>query len=378
MELPCEYRGDRLGKLYCGCQGAPDVFVCSNEHVTSQLCMLHARTYRRREIDLAGGGRREFEGKPGVCAACRHRESSHPHLRELRSEDLEWISTSQLVEDGLKLIQYVEPDTTGVIGVPRSGMIPAAAVATHCHLPLYELTGMGIRQMAAGSRGRNWIVPAGRPKFLLIDDSSHNGGAMNRARTILREHDVTYAAVYTLTPYTVDVYARLLDKVHIFDWNILNNGIVEGRAIDPRLRGEGFMLDFDGILCPDPDRWHTDADEKAVQKWLRDVRPMRWIPRLCRIPYIVSFRLEKHRPIIQKWLRQWRIPVDRLILHPAKTFAERDANFDVIEHKARRFKESGCSIFIESCPQQARVIADHSSKPVLCPSAKTFFFGGEG
>ena len=78
---------------------------------------------------------------------------------ELRPDDLEWISTSQLIEDGLKLIKYVQPDTTGIIGVPRSGMIPATAVATHCHLPLYELTGSGPRQMTAGSRGFNWIVP---------------------------------------------------------------------------------------------------------------------------------------------------------------------------------------------------------------------------
>jgi hypothetical protein len=70
-------------------------------------------------------------------------------------------------------------------------------------------------------------------------------------------------------------YAQLLDKIHIFDWNIFNNGIMAGRAIDPRLRGEGFMLDFDGILCPDPDRWHTDTDEATVQKWLRDVIPER-------------------------------------------------------------------------------------------------------
>jgi hypothetical protein len=84
--------------------------------------------------------------------------------------------------------------------------------------------------MAAGSRGFNWIVPTGKPKFLLIDDSSHNGGAMMRARSIMHEHDVTFAAVYTLTRDTVDVYARLLDKIHIFDWNILNNGIMQGMA----------------------------------------------------------------------------------------------------------------------------------------------------
>ena len=88
-DLRCEYRGERLGTINCGCQGAPDAYVCSNENVASSLCILHARAYRRKEILLADGGRRAFEGKPGVCAVCRHRRN-HPHHRELRPEDLEW------------------------------------------------------------------------------------------------------------------------------------------------------------------------------------------------------------------------------------------------------------------------------------------------
>jgi hypothetical protein len=126
---------------------------------------------------------------------------------------------------------------------------------------------------------------------------------------------------------------------------------------------------------PDPDRWHTDADEAIVRIWLRDIRPLRWIPRLCRIPYIVSFRLEKHRPIIEAWLRRWHIRVDNLILHPAETFATRDANFDVVRHKAERFKQSDCSLFFESCPQQSAIIAKHAGKPVCCPANGQFYFG---
>lgn len=373
-EMPCDHRGRVLGILDCKCQGKASVYACNNRETSHDFCLLHARPMGRKQIIQPDGSVVKFDGRLPCCAVCEYRHDSHPHRRQLSSEDLEWISTSQLVEDGLELIRYVEPDTTGIIGVPRSGMIPAAAIATHCHLPLYELTPTGIRQMNAGSRGNNWIVTPGRAKFLLVDDSSHNGGAMQRARHILRSHRVTYAAVYTLTPHTVDVYSRLLDKIHIFDWNIFNNGLIQGRAIDPRLRGEGFMLDFDGILCPDPDVWHTDDDVGAVQAWLENVRPMRWIPRLARIPYIVSFRLEKHRPIIEKWLRKWRISVGRLILHPAETFAKRDANFNVLEHKAERFKQSGCTVFVESCPIQADMIAQYSGKPVLCPSAKRFYF----
>jgi orotate phosphoribosyltransferase len=326
-----------------------------------------------------------------VCHFCKHRKNdsaqvpasknlmlpqsvkvTHPHNRPLGPAELEWISTSQLVEDGLKLVQFVDESITGIIGVPRSGMIPATAVATHCHLPLYELTPKGPRQLEAGSRSISWGKLPKPSRFLLIDDSSHNGGAMQRARQTLKDYDVKYAAVYTLSADNVDCYARLLDKVHIFDWNIFNNGLMEGHAIDARLRG-GFMFDFDGVLCPDTPFPHTDDQEERVKAWLRDVRPMRWIPRFAKIPFLVSFRLEKHRQIIEGWLRKWRVRVGKLILHPAQTFTERDANFDVVQHKAERFRQSACTLFVESCPIQSEIIAKHSKKPVMCPSVGRFF-----
>jgi len=95
---------------------------------------------------------------------------------------------------------------------------------------------------------------------------------------------------------------------------------------------------------------------------------------LARIPYIESFRLEKQRPVIEAWLRKWRIRVDRMILHPAESFAARDANFDVVEHKGRRFKESRCSLLFESCPRRSQQIATYAGKPVCCPPARKFFF----
>jgi hypothetical protein len=66
--------------------------------------------------------------------------------------------------------------------------------------------------------------------------------------------------------------------------------------------------------------------------------------------------------------------VDNLILHPADSFAERDANFDVIEHKAKRFRDSDCSLFFESCPKQSQQIATYAGKPVCCPPVRRFFF----
>jgi len=198
---------------------------------------------------------------------------------------------------------------------------------------------------------------------------------MAEARRILAGRQVTFAAVYTLRPDTVDVYARLLASPHIFDWNIFNNGQVTGTAVDPRLRGTGggFAFDFDGILCQEPTWTHTDARERDVQRWLDTVRPARWIPRLHELPAVVSYRLEKHRPIIERWLQRWGIRVRELVLHQAKTFSERDANFQ-IAHKAEWFRRSACSVFVESSILQAEEIAKHSKKIVMCPPARRVLY----
>jgi len=202
------------------------------------------------------GKKQKVDEKPQICKTCPHRKTDEKafaipksHTKPFTLDDLEWISTEQLVTDSFELMEYVDPDTTGIVAIPRSGLIPATVIATHAHLPLFQLTNRGLQALGSGSRGRNF--PRGKEKLLVIDDSSHNGGAMRRARVLMRGRNATFAVVYTLTKNTVDVYARLLDKIHIFDWNILNNAISEGRAIDPRLRGVGYMLDWDGILNAD-------------------------------------------------------------------------------------------------------------------------------
>lgn len=381
--IKCKHRGDKIGKWYCTCKNKPDFFLCN--HPEHENCIMHNKpTDRMKYISDADGTVKHVQSRPSICSICEHKDkviykpkftprNRHPHSRPFTSRDLEWISTQDLAEDALKLVQYVDPDTCGIIGVPRSGLIPAAIVATHCHLPLFELTRTGIRELGAGSRGGKWKVPYQNRKYLLIDDSSHNGGAMLRARNVLNGVNVTYAAVYTLTPETVDVYSRILDQVHIFDWNIFNNYILRGGAIDPRLRGEGFMMDWDGILSPDTTFRHTDKEEQRVIEWIQNVRPMRWIPRFSEIPYVVSFRLEKHRKYHEEWLNRWNIRVNNLVLHKASTFAERDSHFSVAEHKGKRFKETACTIFVESCPKQSKIIAEVSGKPVLCPVERKFY-----
>jgi hypothetical protein len=60
-------------------------------------------------------------------------------------------------------------------------------------------------------------------------------------------------------------------------------------------------------------------------------------------------------------------------MHPAATCAERDRAGDVADMKGREFAKSGCGIFIESEPRQAKHIHNISGKPVVCPATGEVF-----
>lgn len=291
---------------------------------------------------------------------------------ELKKEDLEFITTAKLAEESLKLVRYVRPNTVAIIACPRSGLIPAAIVATACHLPLAELMPNGqVRQIGAGGRGWNW-TKADSPHFLLVDDSLHSGGRIAVARKQLEGFNVSFAVVYAMDPTKVDHCARVLDKVHLFQWNWANNGIVCSRTYDQRIKG-GFGFDMDGLICEDPSFVHNDFNLIQVEDWLRNVQPKN-LPRYAELEFICSYRLEKHRGLTEEWLAKWGIKYKRLILCPATSFEQRGLRYHPARLKAEALRNSTCKIFFESNRQQAKDICDWSKKATIVPDTGEVFF----
>ena len=72
-DLPCSSRGDLIGTVYCGCQGAPDVYRCEHPAVEIHICTMHAIAVSRKELERPDGSREPFLGGPGFCNICRHR-----------------------------------------------------------------------------------------------------------------------------------------------------------------------------------------------------------------------------------------------------------------------------------------------------------------
>ena len=247
-----------------------------------------------------------------------------------------------------------------VVGIPRSGMLPATLLAVHRNLPLADFDGFlaGLRS-GSGKRLSTGDVTPGVRRVLVVDDTINSGASMKAAQERALEHDphtdTLWGAVYrsqNTPPDVVDVWFAQVDWPRVFEWNIFHHG-----------GARDFCFDIDGVLCRDPTEREND-DGPEYERFIRDVE-VRFVPG-AEIGWLVTSRLERHRAETEGWLRRAGIRYRHLVMHPAPTAQERRAAGDHARRKGQFYKSVPARLFVESDPGQARHIADGSGKPVFC------------
>lgn len=239
-----------------------------------------------------------------------------------------------------------------VVGIPRSGMIPASIIATSLQMPLADVGGyaMGI------VNGRSGAHVSGGRRVLLVDDSCNKGAAMAKAiKAIGRKASITRLAVYG--PYQVaepivDIALEECRGPRVFAWNMFKH-----------IRMGRWCFDFDGVLCRDPMREEND-DGPRYMRFLETAEPM-FLPQRP-IGHIVTGRLEKYRAPTEAWLKRHGVQFETMTMMPHATKAERMAAGGRGQWKAGEMQRIGAEFFIESCPKQASIITKHTSLPVWC------------
>lgn len=264
-----------------------------------------------------------------------------------------------------KGIHLVDPKRYDVIvGVPRSGMLPASIMATMLQLPLGDV-GSIAHGFYHGRSGRIERV-TGRERVLLVDDTSNKGGAMARAVALVKPHvgRVTRLAVYG--PYQVADPARIIDIVfetvqgpRVFQWNLWKHK-----------RMERWAFDFDGVFCRDPSR--QENDDGRLYATFMETAPALHLPTRP-IGHVVTGRLEKWRTCTEDQLARYGIEYQSLTMMPYATKAERMAVGGRGQWKAEVAGQLGVELFVESDPKQASIIARRTGLPVWCTSNATAY-----
>jgi len=258
-------------------------------------------------------------------------------------------------------------DLSAVIGIPRSGLIPAAQIAATLHLPLYSLDfARGLVDVGSGSRKAT--LPTALNKVALVDDTTFSGIAMRHAAPLLKQYQVVRCAVYCRNPGHVDLYGVHVPGPHILEWNIFNNSCLKGACHMMQFAG-GACSDLDGVICEEPLVSETDQPD-LYRQWLPAAR-IRYPVRAYPLALILTSRVQSHRHETELWLARWRINYARLTMYPADTAQQRT---DVAGWKAQEFARSGCGVMFESSPALAEQIHRQTGKIVICPGAAKVWY----
>lgn len=258
----------------------------------------------------------------------------------------------------------VPSDADVIVGIPRSGMIPALMLAELLNKRCADLDSfVDGREMLCGSRGG--MMRRGKTgKVVVIDDCVNSGLSLKKVRELLALRtdrcEVIYGCVYVesekakqMVDFWFEDISRPGKVTHLKEWNILHLY---------RKRMNRSMWDIDGLLCKDPP---DDRDTSAYEAYLPDAVPM-VIP-TNRIGAFVTYRLEKYRDITEAWLARYGIDYGSLEMFDAPDRETRNGSISSARYKARLYSAaSWAELFVESDVRQAERIFRYSGKPVYC------------
>lgn len=286
-------------------------------------------------------------------------QATDPLTECVDHNSLEFSSYADLAEIIRQWASTLPDDISCVAGIPRSGLIPAAMLALHLHVPLVPIESLIHPDTPAYRPGREkrtlrtLIDRPGKP--LIIDDTVSKGGSIKEVKSQIAV-PAYYGAVWVResSRHLVDFWAADHAFYHHFEWNWWSTTLTEH-----------CICDMDGVLCED---WtgNEEQESERYQKHLISAKPL-YIPK-SPIQAVVTSRFERHRSSTEAWLKRHGVRYGRLIMEPD----DRPRRF--ADHKATAYEQLlDAKLFVESSLKQAQRIFEKTGRPVLSIERSQFF-----
>lgn len=268
-------------------------------------------------------------------------------------------------------IFLIPTDIDLIVGIPRSGIIPAYLIALFLNKNVCSLNEFvngllpqkGERPIACSNKSIN------KKKVLIVDDSIYSGNALQKTKEMLSHTDTDkysyeYCCIYAKkeTASLVDYYFEIVDPPRVFQWNYLNHSFVNQCCFD-----------MDGVLCVDPTNEQNDDGDKYLD-FLINAKSL-YIPAF-KIHSVVTSRLEKYREQTEYWLKKNNVLYGNLYMLDLPSAAERQRLGCHAKFKADIFAQiKDCNCFIESDRTQAEFISKTTGKQCICVATDELFGG---
>lgn len=268
-----------------------------------------------------------------------------------------------------KNITKIPFDFDRIVGIPRSGMIPAYMIALFLNKKACSLDELMQNTSLSSGYSREIETNEKLEKILVVDDSVHSGVALSKTKEKiarcphLKNVKIRYLAIYAREQAIglVDYYFEIVPVPRLFQWNYLNVNV-----------NERSCFDIDGVLCVDPTAEENDDGEK-YRNFILNARPL-YIPKY-KIKALVTSRLEKYRAETEEWLHKNHVQYEKLYM---LDLPNKEARIKMGAHgtfKAKIFAQTNAELFVESEPKQAEEIARLSGKPCICVGNDKYYEG---
>lgn len=264
------------------------------------------------------------------------------------------------------LTKFVVKNVDLVVGIPRSGMLPANLIAMYLNKPFTDINSFLEGKIYSGGNrfnGNDRNKLSERPTIegvknvLIVDDSIGYGVQLGKTKQqlkpVLDKYNFTFAAIFARShsKNMVDIYCEIVDGERVFEWNIFHQKWVLMNS----------CMDIDGVICKNP---KVDDDGEQYLKEIKFAQPL-FIPSV-KVKTLISCRLEKYRKETEEWLALFNVKYDNLIMLNLPNKEARQKWNKHGEYKAAEYKKSGYAFFIESSLQEAKTIKAITEKPVFC------------
>ena len=278
---------------------------------------------------------------------------------------LNFKTYNDLTTDIRKSIHKIPSEIDLIVGIPRSGMIPAYMIGAFKNLPVLSLDEY-INDIKP-HKGKRPISNYGKEKrILIVDDSICTGGALNEVKSVIssfnKNDTYIYYAVYAQNNNTdlIDIYATICEQNRIFQWNYTNHGILSRSCFD-----------IDGVLCVDPTEEENDDGEKYID-FILNAKPL-YIPKYS-IYALVTSRLEKYREYTEEWLKKYNVQYENLYMLNLKSKEERIKLNAYGKFKSKVYSSlTNTLLFVESSRCQSIEISQNTNKVVICVETDEIF-----
>lgn len=273
---------------------------------------------------------------------------------------IQFKSYGDLGRDITKNFGKFSGDWDLVVGVPRSGMVPAYMIALALNVNCTDISSWVNnyplkRGLTRGVR-KELSSPWEAKKVLIVDDSIMTGKSLRSEIDALPDWLLSRAstlAVYSGKPIRsdVDIILEFLPHPRAFEWNIFHHNVMNRSCIC--LEGMIAEGDIGGDQCTPRFRYIPSRD----------------------INTIVSCQNESSRHEVETLLASHGISYQNLVM--ANNDNDVMAIDSLVRFKVKAFIASTADLFIEGNSDQAKLICREARKPVFCSSDNCIYNPGD-